>query len=58
MIPKDVLKEIKRIEIRTTRLVNDLFGGEYESVFKGRGIDLRMCVNMCRAMTSGLSIGT
>ena len=39
MIPKDVLKEIKRIEIRTTRLVNDLFGGEYESVFKGRGIE-------------------
>ena len=39
MIPKEVLKEVKRIEIRTKRLVNDLFGGEYESVFKGRGIE-------------------
>jgi len=39
MIPKEVLKQIKRIEIRTSRLVNDLFGGEYESVFKGQGIE-------------------
>ena len=39
MIPKEVLKKIRRIEIRTTRLVNDLFGGEYESVFKGQGIE-------------------
>lgn len=39
MIPKDVLKKIKHIEIRTTRLVNDLFGGEYHSVFKGQGIE-------------------
>jgi len=39
MIPKEVLKQIKRIEIRTNRLVNDLFGGEYESTFKGQGIE-------------------
>lgn len=39
MIPKEVLKKIKHIEIRTTRLVNDLFGGEYLSVFKGQGIE-------------------
>lgn len=39
MIPKEVLKQIKRIEIKTSRLVNDLFGGEYESIFKGRGIE-------------------
>ena len=39
MIPKEILKKIRRIEIRTTRLVNDLFGGEYESVFKGQGIE-------------------
>ncbi len=29
-----LLKKVRKIEIRTTRLVNDLFGGEYESVFK------------------------
>lgn len=39
MIPKEIMKKIRKIEIRTTRLVNDLFGGEYESVFKGQGIE-------------------
>jgi len=39
MIPKELLRRVKHIEIRTTRLVNDLFGGEYESVFKGQGIE-------------------
>lgn len=39
MIPKEILKQVKHIEIRATRLVNDLFGGEYESVFKGRGME-------------------
>ena len=39
MIPKDILKQVKYIEISATRLVNDLFGGEYESVFKGRGME-------------------
>ena len=39
MIPKELLKKIRHIEIRTTRLVNDLFGGEYLSVFKGQGIE-------------------
>jgi len=38
MIPKKILKKVKRIEIRTRGLVNDLFGGEYHSVFKGRGM--------------------
>lgn len=39
MIPKEVLRKIKHIEIRTNRLVSDIFGGEYESVFKGQGIE-------------------
>ena len=39
MIPKDILKQVKRIEIKTNRLVTDLFGGEYESTFKGQGIE-------------------
>lgn len=39
MIPKEILKQVKYIEIKATRLVTDLFGGEYESVFKGRGIE-------------------
>ncbi|MBI2870307.1 MAG: DUF58 domain-containing protein [Candidatus Omnitrophica bacterium] len=39
MIPKEILSKVRRIEIRTGRLVQELFGGEYRSVFKGRGIE-------------------
>ncbi len=39
MIPKEVLRKIKRIEIRTNSLVNDVFCGQYQSVFKGRGME-------------------
>ena len=38
MIPKEVLQKVRHIEIRTKGLVNELFGGEYHSVFKGRGM--------------------
>ena len=38
MIPKKILQKVKRIEIKTRGLVNDLFGGEYHSIFKGRGM--------------------
>ncbi|MCH9007457.1 DUF58 domain-containing protein [candidate division KSB1 bacterium] len=39
MIPKDILKKVKRIEIQTRGLVNDVFSGEYHSVFRGRGME-------------------
>jgi len=39
MIPKELLRKIRRIEIRTKGLVNNVFGGEYHSAFKGRGIE-------------------
>ncbi len=39
MIPREVLRQVRQIEIRTRRLVNDVFGGEYHSVFKGRGME-------------------
>lgn len=35
----EVLKKIRQIEIRTRRLVNDVFSGEYHSVFKGQGME-------------------
>ncbi|MBH49657.1 MAG: DUF58 domain-containing protein [Candidatus Marinimicrobia bacterium] len=38
MLPQEIISKIRRIEIRTKGLVNDLFGGEYHSVFKGRGM--------------------
>jgi len=35
----ELLKKVRHIEIHTKKLVNELFGGEYESVFKGQGIE-------------------
>lgn len=39
MIDKDLLKQVREIEIRTKGLVNQVFSGEYHSVFKGRGME-------------------
>jgi uncharacterized protein (DUF58 family) len=36
---QDILKTVKRIEITTSHLAEDLFSGEYKSVFKGRGME-------------------
>jgi uncharacterized protein (DUF58 family) len=35
---KDLLKKVRKIEIKTRRLSNNIFGGEYHSAFKGRGM--------------------
>ncbi len=39
MIPKEIIKQIRRIEITTNKIVNELFAGQYLSVFKGRGME-------------------
>lgn len=39
MIPTEVIKKIRRIQIKTTRLATDVFAGQYESVFKGKGME-------------------
>ena len=39
MIAKELLKQVRQIEIRTKGLVNQVFSGEYHSVFKGRGME-------------------
>lgn len=39
MIPKELFKRIRQIEIRTKGLVSNIFGGEYHSAFKGTGMD-------------------
>ncbi len=36
---KELLKKVRRIEIRTRHTVNDVFAGRYHSVFKGRGME-------------------
>ena len=35
---KELLKKVRKIEIKTKRLSNHIFGGEYHSTFKGRGM--------------------
>ncbi|MBN2330026.1 MAG: DUF58 domain-containing protein [Candidatus Omnitrophica bacterium] len=39
MIPRELIRQIRRIEIRTNRMVNDVLAGEYHSVFKGQGVE-------------------
>jgi uncharacterized protein (DUF58 family) len=39
MLPKEIIRKVRRIEIRTKKLVNDVFSGEYHSIFKGRGME-------------------
>ena len=41
MIPRELLKKIRRIEIRTSHSVNDIFAGQYHSAFKGRGMEFQ-----------------
>lgn len=38
MIPQELIKKIRQIQIYTSRMVNASFAGQYESVFKGRGM--------------------
>lgn len=39
MVSKEILKKIRKLEIRTKGLVNNIFGGEYQSAFKGQGME-------------------
>ena len=38
-VPADVLRQVRRIEVRTRRLVDSSFAGEYRSLFKGQGME-------------------
>ena len=39
LIPREILRKVRQIEIRTNRIVADSLAGHYHSVFKGRGMD-------------------
>ncbi|MFA6242593.1 MAG: DUF58 domain-containing protein [Candidatus Hydrogenedentales bacterium] len=41
MIPQEVMQEIRRIQIRTNHMVNDILTGQYQSVFKGQGMEFK-----------------
>lgn len=39
MLTREQLKTVRKIQIRTSHLVSDLFAGQYQSAFKGRGME-------------------
>ena len=39
MIPREIFKKIRQIELRTNRIVTETLAGQYHSVFKGQGMD-------------------
>lgn len=41
MIPKEILKKVRQIQIRTRSVVSDIFAGQYHSVFKGQGMEFQ-----------------
>src|SRR5678816_3022546 len=39
MLSREQLRAVRKIQIRTSHLVSDLFAGQYQSAFRGRGIE-------------------
>ncbi|MEX2092579.1 MAG: DUF58 domain-containing protein [Pirellulales bacterium] len=39
MLPREIIKKIRRIEIHTRHIVNEMLAGQWNSAFKGRGIE-------------------
>jgi uncharacterized protein (DUF58 family) len=39
MIPREILKKVRQIEIRTRHIVTEVFAGQYHSAFKGQGME-------------------
>ncbi len=39
MLPPEIIKKIKKIEIKSRKLATDVFVGRYKSVFKGKGME-------------------
>lgn len=47
MLPAEILKKIKKIHIRSARLVNSMMAGQYKSVFRGSGIEFEEVREYC-----------
>lgn len=41
MLPLEVMRQVRRIQIRTSRMVNEFLAGQYESIFKGQGMEFK-----------------
>ena len=58
METSELLKKVRRIEIKTRGLSRNIFAGQYHSAFKGRGMAFSEVGNINTAMISGISTGT
>ncbi|MGH7575045.1 MAG: DUF58 domain-containing protein, partial [Longimicrobiales bacterium] len=38
-VPREILKQVRLLDLRTRGLVDSIFGGEYQSVFRGQGME-------------------
>src|SRR5437867_11470614 len=38
MLPREIVRQVRGLQLRARRAVEDLLGGEYHSIFKGMGI--------------------
>ena len=47
MIPKEIIKKIKKIHIKSSKLVNTAMAGQYKSVFRGSGIEFEEVREYC-----------
>ena len=54
---REILRKVRQIEIRSNRLVAELFAGSYQSAFKGQGIDLKKLESINQGMRFAPSIG-
>ena len=54
MDPNDIIKKIKRIEITSKDLVENIMGGEYHSAFKGKGMTFPKLESINQVMILGL----
>ena len=58
MISKEVLQKIKQINIKSKYLATEVFAGEYESAFRGRGMEFEEVRNTRWATMCAPLIGT
>ena len=55
MDANELLKKVRKIEIKTKGLSQNIFAGEYHSAFKGRGMRFRGCLlSMCRVAATSV----
>src|SRR6187397_2853702 len=38
MLPREIIRQVRRLQLKARRAVEDLLGGEYHSIFKGAGM--------------------